>query len=159
MEYLKTVDGNLLDAKEDYLAHQCNCITVRGNNLSKQMFNKYEYANTYKLRTRGDKKTYDTPGTIAIKGNGIDKRYVINMYGQYYPSVSKYANDTTDKRIQWFKECLDEISKIDDIHNKTMAMPSRIGCGAAAGDWKQYYKIIQDFANKEKIHITLYKLE
>ena len=81
------------------------------------------------------------------------------MYSQYYPALPKYNNDTNEKRIGWFENCLHEISKIDDIQNKTISMPFRIGCGVAGGDWTIYYNLICEFANKEKIHITLYRLD
>jgi hypothetical protein len=53
---------------------------------------------------------------------------------------------------------LNDISKIENIQNKTLALPFNIGCGLAGGKWDDYYNAINTFANKEKIHITLYKL-
>ena len=102
--------------------------------------------------------TPSTPGTIDIMGDGINKRFIINAYAQYYPSKSKYTNDNPKNRLQWFNECLQKISQIKDIKKKTVALPFNIGCGSAGGNWDEYYNIIQDFANKEKIYITLYKL-
>ena len=159
MNYLKTINGDLLNATEDFVAHQCNCMSTNAKTLAQQLFIKYPYANTYKNRIKGNKNTYNIPGTMEIFGNGIDKRFIINIYSQYYPSIAKYNNDTTNKRLEWFVNCLNEITKINDIQNKTIAMPYNIGCGAAGGDWNIYHKIIEDFANKEKINITLYKLD
>jgi len=158
MEYIKIINGDLLDAKEDYIVHQCNCISTNAQALAKQIFGRYDYANSYKNRINNDKSTYTQPGTIEIYGNGNDQRYVINMYAQYYPAKAKYDNDTLAKRFQWFQQCLNDISKIDNIKNKTLAFPFNIGCGAAGGDWNIYYNAIQTFANKQKINITLYKL-
>ena len=81
------------------------------------------------------------------------------MYSQYYPALAKYSDDTTEKRIEWFKQCLNAISEINNIKNKTIAFPFNIGCGAAGGDWEIYYNLIEEFANKGEIHVTLYKFD
>jgi len=160
MSYVKIVNGNLLDANEDYLVHQCNCISTHAKALAEQIFNKFDYANIYKNRINGDKNTYSVPGTIEILGNELDQRYIINIYSQYYPALAKYNNDNAQKRIKWFKECLHKISEIENIinDNKTIAMPFNIGCGAAGGDWATYYDLINNFAEQNKIYVTLYKL-
>lgn len=154
--YIKIVNGDLLDSTEQYLAHQCNCCTIRSKHIAKQIFDKYPYSNTYKNRTY-DESTRPIPGTIDIMGNGSNQRYIINMYAQYYPSSSKYSNDTKELRISFFKKCLESISQIQEI--KEIAMPYKIGCGSASGDWDVYYKIISEFAEKQKINITLYKID
>ena len=158
MEYLSQQDGDLLEAMEDYIIHQCNCVTNHSKHLAKSVFDAFPFANTYKNRTK-DKTTHHTPGTIDVMGNGITQRYVINAYAQYFPSKAKYSNDSYEKRLQWFKECLQKISQIKDIRKKTVAMPYNIGCGSAGGNWNEYYDYIKNFANKEKIQITLYKLD
>lgn len=158
MEYLTHINGDLLEATEDYIVHQCNCVTNHSKHLAKSVFDAFPYANTYKTRSK-DIKTHHTPGTIDIMGDGNNKRFIINAYAQYYPSTSKYSNDTSKNRLQWFKECLQKIGQIKNIRKKTIAFPLNIGCGSAGGNWNEYYEIIKDFANKEQIHITLYKLD
>ena len=151
--YLQQIKGNLLDSKETYIAQQCNCCTSEGKGLSLHLFKKFPYANSYKKRVRSDKSTHHKPGTIEVYKN------IINMYAQYYPSLGKYVSDSNQMRIQWFKECLNQIKQIDNIQNKTIAMPYKIGCGLAGGDWQIYEKMLEEFANSEKIHIVLYNFE
>lgn len=106
------IQGNLLNAKEEYIAHQCNCVSTDAKALAKDIFEKFPSANTYHL-TR-------IPGTISFHDR------IINMYAQYYPTFAKYNNDNSSKRQAWFIQCLDEIAKYD-INN--IAMPYNIGCG------------------------------
>lgn len=47
-QYIKIVEGNLLDSKEQYIGHQCNCVTSHAKTLAEQIFKKYPYADTYK---------------------------------------------------------------------------------------------------------------
>jgi hypothetical protein len=146
-QYVKIINGDLLNS-QDYIVHQCNCVSTNVQALAKLVFDKYPQANSYTKRIRYDTSTYSIPGTIEIYDN------VINIYSQYYPAQAKYG-DTYEMRIKWFRECLDKIS---NLNIKTLSMPYNIGCGAAKGNWSIYYKMICDFAENEKINVTLYKL-
>ena len=116
--------GNILDATETFIAHQCNCITSYGLGLSDQMFKKFPWSNIYSPHSPFSRKR--NPGKIILAGNGKDKRYVINMLGQISPGpagkfnvpagkfISNGVNnmkirETNEKRIEWFKQCLDQV--------------------------------------------------
>ena len=156
-EYLKIIDGDLLEAKEQYIVHQCNCVSTGAKTLALQIFNKFPYANTYKYRQMKNFGTYSKAGTIQILGNGEDQRYIINAYSQYYPSISKYANDSEEKRLAWFKNCLNYIANIPNL--ESLAFPYLYGCGAAGGDWSVYYNEFIKFAEAIKKPVVLYKFE
>lgn len=147
---LEIKNDNILLASEKYIAHQCNCVTAGAAFLAKSIFDKFSYADVYSLR-----KEHSTPGTIEIRGNGVDERYVIAMFAQYYPGFPKSEKDSKDARINYFISCLKEISKIENL--ESIAFPFRIGCGAAGGDWSKYLEILSDFS-KDK-NVVLYKVE
>lgn len=86
------------------------------------MFDKFPYADVYSNRTNPD-----IPGTISIKGNGVLERYIINLFGQYYPGSPKYPNsdlDGTKTREKYFHKCLLEIAKIKNLDS--IAFPFKI---------------------------------
>jgi len=148
---LKIVTGDLLGCTEKYLCHQTNCITTRSKHLAKSVFTAFPHANIYSTRDNPD-----TPGSIIIRGDGIDQRYVINMLGQYYPGC-KYPNSKRDgrpARLVYFESCL---GKMKDLTG-SFAFPWRIGCGAAGGDWDLYLGLIKDFAAKIEGDVCIYKL-
>jgi hypothetical protein len=90
-----------------------------------------------------------------VKGNGKDDRFVINLMGQYSPGkVTK--NETAEMREKWFTDCLNEILKIHDL--ESIGFPYNIGCGLAGGDWKNYYEMIEQFAEKTKAVVTIYQI-
>lgn len=151
---VRIVEGNLLEAKEEFIGHQCNCCTTESKFLAKQIFDNFPYANTYKFRTK-DPKTRSRPGTVDIFGVK-GQRKIINMYAQYYPGGAKYGNDTYLKRLEWFEECLNAIGKTGV---KKLALPYNIGCGSAGGDWNKYFGLIESFTNKFGVNVTLYKLD
>lgn len=152
---LHYIDGNILDSEVEYICHQCNCVSFNAAHLAKSIFETYPYANQYSRRIISDSNTKSEPGTIDIFGDGEENRYVINMYAQRYPGRSKYNNDTPEDRLKWFGMCLIRIAQegIDEI-----ALPYRIGCGAAGGDWSKYENVIKNFAIRyPKINIYLLK--
>jgi len=136
------IKGDLRLHSAEYLCHQCNCITVKAAHLSKSMFAHFPHADIYSDRKDGHR---DDPGTVTVCGDGKEERYVANLLGQYYPGKSKYTNDSPEKRLLWFSDCLEALETLD---GKSFAFPSRIGCGAAGGDWKKYKWLIDDFANR-----------
>lgn len=146
----KEVIANLLDAPEQYICHQCNCVSDGGGaGLAVAIFNKWPYADVYTGQSRR------SPGTIEIRGNGKDQRFVIALYGQYYPGSSQYPNDAHAIREKWFQACLDKMLQIPNI--KSIAFPWRIGCGIAGGNWETYLKMIEDFSEVCAADVAIYR--
>lgn len=136
------IEGDLLDCNSKYIIHQCNCVTKTGHaaGIAASIFDKFEYANVY------IKKYNSQPGTIEIRGNGVDQRFVVAFYSQYYPGSPMYPNSTLDGyevRFQYFRNCLIELMKIPNL--ESVAFPYKIGCGIAGGDWDRYNNIIKSF--------------
>ena len=154
---LRIIKGDIFDAKEKYLVHQCNCQSKKSSGIAREVFTKYPYSNIYENRNIPDKV-----GSICIKGNGIDRRYVINLFGQNYPgkpSFSPFSLDSFNSREEHFKKGLFEISKLNYL--ESICFPWKIGCGAAGGNWETYLEILINFAdyvNKlQQVDIIIYK--
>jgi len=148
-------DADALLATEKYLMHQCNCKSQKAAHMAASMFQKFPYADDYTGRT-----VASVPGTIAIKGKVEQgQRLVVNLFGQYYPGLSRYSNDTYAKRLEWFKSGLASLEKVLEPGD-TIALPFKIGCGAAGGDWTVYFAVLEQWAEKikDKATITLYRL-
>src|SRR5581483_6177329 len=135
-----------------------NCVTNRAAHLSKDVFKKFPWADIYTKR-----EFHDQPGTIIVRGNGADQRYVINMLGQYYPGNPKFPEskqDGTAIRETYFHRCLGQVAKIQNL--ESVAFPWRIGCGAAGGDWDKYLKLIERFAayvaEQQGTKVVIYRL-
>ncbi len=144
---IKVVAGDILEAKEQFLAHQTNCTTSYARGLASQIFKKFPEADIYKKRK--NIKDHSKPGTITVIGR------IINMNGQYSPGRPR-GSDTAEKRELYFTQCLAEILKIKDI--ESIAFPFTIGCGLAGGNWDHYLKMIEDFAEGSGIICRIYKI-
>lgn len=149
---LSIVQGDLLDAPERYIGHQCNCVTVgNGAGLAKVLFKRFPYANTYAQR-----KEPSEPGSYSLHGNGNESRFIVNFYSQYHPGKAGKLPDTKERRLEWLISSLDRFVK---EHPKVeLALPYGIGCGLAGGNWEKYSEALDRFANERNLIIKLYKL-
>lgn len=151
----KHIQGNLVDFDQaKYIAHQCNCVTNKSAGLAKSVFSRFPYADIYSGRTAHGK-----PGTIIVKGNGKNNRFIINMLGQFYPGPSRYSNNNKDgyqARQAYFTQCLLEVAKIPQL--ESIAFPYKIGCGMAGDDWDFYLNRLIQF-NQMLPNIIVYIVE
>ena len=151
---IQFIEGDIREATETYLCHQCNCITTKAAHLAKDIFCAFPYANVYAIRT-----SKDNPGTIRICGDGVHQRFVVNMFAQVYPGSPKYPNSDIDgslARQKYFRSCLSELAKAIKPGD-TVAFPWRIGCGAAGGDWNVYLYLISMFADDIDSGVVVYR--
>ena len=151
---IEIITGSLLDAKEKYIAHQCNCISNGASGIAKAIFDRFTYSDSYSLRT-----TRDVPGTIKVFGDD-QNRYIINLFSQYYPGSSlKSGSDSEEARQKYFHGCLVKVSKIPNL--ESIAFNWKIGCGLAGGDWKYYLGTLENFAKyideKQGAKVAIYK--
>lgn len=120
---------------EGYICHQANCTSIGTKGLVRQIFHKYPNTNIYQQRTGPSQL-----GTIAITDN------IIHLFGQRYPGRPNITDDTTPIRLHAFKTGLVHISRIPNIHNTPLAIPYKIGCGLAGGNWGKYYATLNQWA-------------
>ena len=151
---IKLIEGNLLDSEAKYIVHQANCVSKDSAGIARAIFDKYPYSNIYEMRG-----ARSIPGTLDIRGNGEDERFVINAFAQYYPGPPIYDNDKQEDREDYFKKCLNLISHIDDLDS--VAFPYGIGCGLAKGNWDTYYSLLEEFSHSVswQAEVFLYRID
>jgi len=155
---IEIITGDLLEAKEKYIIHQTNCLSNKGAaGIAGALFDKYPYADCYLDRAEPSK-----PGTIDIRGNGADKRYIINLHGQVYPGGIRYPLSDLDgqaARRKYFYNGLLRVAQIPNL--ESIALNWRIGCGIAGGDWLYYLGTINLFEKyvneKQNAKVIIYK--
>ncbi len=145
---LHEIKGNLLEFPADVICHQTNCFTNHASGLAKDLFEKFPAANTYKYRSRGEPELF---GTNSY--HKIGDLTVCNMYAQIYPGkwsgiggCGRYM-DTAALRKNAFQACLNDLALYCLKNSLTkIAFPFKISCGQAQGSWKDYKKLLEDFA-------------
>ena len=137
--------GDLLEATEEYIAHQCNTKSKRGGGLSADMFKKYPEANDYKRRT------YGKLGTIKVHRISNENRVVVNMFAQKNPGIKNKIQENMNA----FVNCLQEIRALNITE---IAFPFNIGCGIAGGSWPKYKKMLIEHLSNHDIKVVVYNL-
>jgi O-acetyl-ADP-ribose deacetylase (regulator of RNase III) len=143
------IRGNILEADEQYIVHQTNCLTHKGLGLSKAIFTAFPHADVY------SDGTIRRPGTILVRGDGKTQRFVINLFGQRRPGRAT-ASEPASVREQWFRDGLNDINKLEGL--TSIAFPYGVGCGLAGGSWNHYEKILNEFADKVEAKVVVYRL-
>ena len=149
--------GNILEANEQYIAHQCNCsmINLMGSGLYATIANKWPEAHVYGMR-----ESPSIPGTIDLVETRDGEHVVISIYGQYRPGTGNMTEtyDSPAMRLNWFCMALRAIDAMSPP-GEPIAMPYRIGCGLAGGNWPMYQDCLMRFSVQHDRDIVLYDIQ
>lgn len=145
---VKLVNGDLLDAKETYIAHQVNCYGVMGRGIALQIKNKYpdvfrryqDYCNEHKVK--------NLIGRLLFIPTD-DGKVICNLFGQERFDSSRQYTD-----IAALSKAMTSLAKIVP-ESEHIAMPYQIGCGNGGTNWKIVHSIIQDIFKNHTV--VLYK--
>ncbi len=148
--------GNILDSTEDTLGHQTNCLGIMGAGLAKQI--KSKYPNTYlyyKWHCDAYKDKRVLLGTIFITDSNVTlERKIVNIFGQI--TINKYARETDYDALLIAFETLEKYCKYNSF---SLALPFKIGCGLANGDWAIVFSLIKKIFENSEVKVVIYKLE
>jgi len=158
--------GDVLLAKENFIAQQCNCLSVRPHGLSQSIATKYPHGDAYARRrpTAPGRNTAciedrPEPGSLLVLAGTPN---VVCLFAQWAPGsttsqwIRRYpfrgdSAETREEREKWFG---DAILRLDE-HNlqEPVAVPERIGCGLAGGNWSTYLSVLE----KASTDFVIYK--
>lgn len=128
---MNIVIGNLLDAQAPVIiVHQVNDLGFMGAGLALQIRNKYP--NVYNIYRKHANSSQI--GNIQLVKIG-DNRYICNMFSQKGISRVIRTTDYNAMRI-----CFQKLAKL----NIPIALPYKIGCGLAGGDWAIVSQMIDE---------------
>ncbi len=131
---MKIVNDDILNAKENIIVHQVNELGVMGAGLALQIKNKYR--NVYEKYKKYANK--DCLGKIQLIK--INKHQMIcNMFSQRGINRIK---QTTDYELM--KQCFQKLAKLEEDTHITIAIPYKLGCGLAGGDWNIVSELIKE---------------
>lgn len=148
---INIVEGDIRDAKEGVVAHQVNCQGAMASGVAKAIYTKWPQVKTKYLEFCADYTPQELLGrTQYVK---CDDKYVANVFGQLYYGKNPRIIYTDYDALRF---ALTHVGMFAKKHDLSIALPYRIGCGLANGDWDIVHRIMQIvFEGKE---VTLYKL-
>jgi hypothetical protein len=149
---------NIIYAEEKYIMQQCNCLTITSHGLSKTLADYFPHGDAYKgrrpmgRRNCAIKEDRQEPGSVGIIEGDDNLPQIICLYTQFRPgkTTSKYSYptdypDQDNDRLRYFVEGLDCLLDYFEDECVKIAVPYKIGCGLAGGNWEIYLKLLTDF--------------
>lgn len=157
---LRIVNGDLFQTAAPVICHQVNCRGKMGSGVARQIRNLYpavyeQYQRLCNQEKGNPRRLLGQIQYICCKDvkNETGVRSIVNIFAQ-----DMYGYDGrcyTD--YEAFERCLEELKHIV-CTGSTIAMPYKIGCGLAGGDWNTVYGII-DRSLGSKYAIELWRKE
>lgn len=155
------INGDLLDAKADFICHQVNCQGKMGSGVAKAIRERYpEVYKYYMLMCDAHNRGMVEPPKLLGKAQYVpiynynnlkQPYYCINMFAQ-----DKYGYDGKQyTSLEAFKSCLEQINI--GAKDRTVAFPWLIGCVRGGADWNVVLPMILETLTDVK-EIQFYKL-
>lgn len=155
------INGNLLDAKADFICHQVNCQGKMGSGVAKAIKERYpevyvQYRNMWSAHRETKICKEELLGKVQYVqvynyNNPKQPYYVVNMFAQnnYGYGGKQYTS------LEAFKSCLEQINI--GAKDRTVAFPWLIGCVRGGADWNVVLPMILETLTDVK-EIQFYKL-
>lgn len=150
---IKIIAGDLFTTTAPFICHQVNCKGKMGSGVAKQVREKYPMAYKAYLSLCNDEKC--DPHSLLGRAQFIygTEKIIVNMFAQ-----DRYGRDGaqyTDYAA--FSSCLYEIGRSVALGER-IAMPYKIGCGLAGGNWNTVYEMISSILG-QKYTVELWRKE
>lgn len=150
---IKVIDGDLFDTTAPIICHQVNCQCRMGSGVAKQVRAKYPIAYRQYVYLCTDKG--NDPSALLGTAQFVygEDRIIVNMFAQ-----NRYGYDKAlYTSYAAFEGCLKNIAK-QVAPGTTIAMPYKIACGLAGGDWGVVYGLIEKILGQQ-YNVELWRKE
>lgn len=155
MKEIKIIDGNIFDCTENIICHQTNCQGVMGHGIALQVKNRfpmvYHMYNRYCIEMADDKRSMLGEALILMT-DLKENKYIANIFGQL--NFGEGLQTDYDR----LKHGLEQVHTFAKNNSLSVAIPYKIGCGLANGDWDTVYKSIQEVFCDD-VPVTIYRYE
>ena len=163
---INIVNGNIFDTHCNIICHQVNCQGVMGHGIAKQVKEKYKGVfNEYKRycdahadnreAMLGEALIVDVDYGAAVLDWLVNKerKYIANIFGQ----LTYGTGLRTDYKALVLG--LEVVANFAKEHNLSVAIPYKIGCGLAGGDWNKVNILIEGVFAGTGLEVLMYRYE
>jgi O-acetyl-ADP-ribose deacetylase (regulator of RNase III) len=151
------IHGNLLETPFQIMAHQVNCQGIMGAGLAKSIREKYpDVYSMYKqfcTDNHNDKSLLGAAIGVATE----DRHIIYNLFGQYIWGRDTQQTDYDAFQRSVIRMIYDIRYDGDDELTLYIAIPHRIGCGLAGGNWEIIKRILEEIEEKYNVIFIAYK--
>lgn len=147
---IKIKYGDLLEATEDVICHQCNTEGVFGGGLAAQIAKKYPECAYFTEMFADTFGPDEVLGQVHYWTLSDKSRTICNCFTQNSDFTTNY--DMLEKAFR-------EILSICKQEGLSVAVPYMYGCGIAKGDWNKVLDIFTSLSSEIGIDISIYYLK
>ena len=157
---VREVYTDIFSIECDVICHQVNCQKKMGLGLAKEIRKRYpEVYNGYIDFCEVFEYDGDLLGQCnVVKVNEPDRygpRYIANLFGQQYYGTGVLYTEYTALEMSFIK-LRNWINKNINKEHVILAVPYKIGCGLAGGDWNTVLNIINNvFEDSHNIEVLI----
>jgi O-acetyl-ADP-ribose deacetylase (regulator of RNase III) len=157
---IRYVEGDVLAATTDVIAHQVNCFGVMGAGVASQIRQKYPdvyYRYNALCQNIADKHTLlgNLHTSRIINKEGM-AQHIANLFGQYDYGQFE-GNPRSDGRQTNYNALYDALVELKmfmrEFDLNSVAFPDMIGCGLAGGNRRIVSALIEETMNDFKVEI------
>lgn len=143
--------GNILNATENIIAHQCNTQGIFGGGLALQIAELYPNV---------EKIYHDYCNWLSYDYELLKDDYcIVKVKSTQYIANCFTQKPNFDTDYESLKICFSALLKVCKRGGKTIAIPYGYGCGIANGNWGIVEQIFNDLSNEYDVDIAVYELE
>lgn len=141
---IQEINGNILDVQADVICHQVNCRGVMGAGLAREIRTRYPDIMT-EYRSTCMRGAENLGSVLYYKASQYD---IANLFAQ--DDCGHYGNYTDYAAL---RACCERVAM--DYNNGVVAVPYKLGCGLAGGDWNIVYPMLKSIFSEPNFHGTL----
>jgi len=150
---VKVIQGDLLDAAEDYICHQVNTMGVIGEGIAKDISDKWpivkeKYITSCHLAQLRNASLLGTIYVIRVTEN----QRVVNIFGQ-----TTYRRDPNYRIVYTDYDTMEQAFRTirENLSGSSLAFPYGFGCEVAQGDWSTVLALIELYFGD--MDVTIYQ--
>lgn len=155
---IKQINGNIFDSKADVICHQVNVYGVMGAGIAAEVKQRYPQVDKeYRYKCSYAKDISDLLGGVQFVETYYGSRqYISNCFSQCEVPDSNGVLTSYSAIAECFV-CVKNWLIINK--KKTVAIPYKIGCGIAGGDWNKVSEIIENVFGNDDLTCEIWKLK
>lgn len=163
---IHVVEGDIFTTHCNIICHQVNCQGVMGHGIAKQVKEKYRgvfdeykrYCDAHadnRAAMLGEALIVDMYHGAAVLDWLVnsESKFIANIFGQ----LTYGTGLRTDYKA--LVSGLEVVARFAKEHNLSVAIPYKIGCGLAGGDWNKVSMFIEGVFAGSDLEVLMYRYE
>lgn len=149
---IKKISTNIVNSGAEVIIHQCNCFNTMGAGVAKVLRDKWPEIYDVDCQTsKGDKSKLGLFSIAKLDDPDSKTKYVLNCYSQYkHGRIGRYTN------YEFYYQCLVRVKEFCENNGlTTIAIPFKMGCNLAGGDWNICENMINTIFSDDKIEVLI----